>query len=202
MGIYSIDALKNEVENSKYPMKWADFSVDSEIEFIEKNKDKIVAIGEIGLDFKDSDEGERKEQEIVFRKLLELARRIDKPVIVHTRAAEMRAVEILEEIKPRKVVLHCFSGKRHLIERAIKNNWFFSIPCNIVRSEHFQKLVELCPLSQLFTETDAPYLSPYRERLNEPAFVAETIRKIAEIKGLDATEVANNIYSNYQRVFE
>ena len=201
LGIYPIDALRKEIEEFEYPVKFGEFDIDSELKFIEENKGKIAAIGEIGLDFVRSDEGQKKEQELLFRKFIELAKRIDKPIIVHSRKAELRVVEILEELKPKKVVLHCFSGRHHLVKRAIKNGWYLSIPCNIVRSEHFQKVVELCPLSHLFTETDAPLLSPYKERLNEPAFVVETIRKIAEIKQMDALEVANNIYQNYQRVF-
>jgi TatD DNase family protein len=201
MGIFPVDALQRDADEGIYPLKPERFDVDEEIRFIEKNEKKIIAIGEIGMDFKNSDEKEREGQENLFRKLLELAKRIDKPVIVHTRCAELRIVEILEECKTKKVILHCFTGRHHLVKRAVKNGWYFSIPAIIVRSEHFQKVVGLCPLSQLLTETDAPLLSPYKDKMNEPAFVSETIKKIAEIKGMDVIEVANNIYSNYQRVF-
>jgi TatD DNase family protein len=202
LGVYPIDALKREIEEMKYPVRFGDTDVDSEIGFIEENKDRIAAIAEVGLDFLNSDERQKEEQEKVFRRFVELAKRIDKPLVVHSRKAEARVVEILEELKPKKVVLHCFSGRHHLVKQAIKNGWYLSIPCNIVRSEHFQKVVEFCPLAQLFTETDAPLLSPYKDRMNEPAFVAVTIQKIAEIKGMDAIEVANNLYLNYQRIFE
>lgn len=202
LGLYPIDALKREVDEAGYPLKLGKVDVEEEIRFIEAHRKEIVAIGEVGLDFKNSDEAQKREQEDVFRKIIELGKRIDKPIIVHSRAAEARVVELLEECKPKKVVLHCFSGRHHLVKRAIENGWYFSIPTNIVRSEHFQKVVEMCPLSHLFTETDAPYLSPYKDRLNEPAFVIETIRKIAQIKGMDEIEVANNIYNNYQRLFE
>jgi TatD DNase family protein len=201
LGIYPIDALRNEVEEMEYPLKWRGFEVDDELKFIESQKDNIAAVGEIGLDFVDSNEEQKKEQEVVFRRLLELARKIDKPVIVHSRAAELRVVEILEEVGQKKVVMHCFSGRHHLIKRAIKNGWHLSIPCTIVRSEHFQKVVEFSPLSQLLTETDAPLLSPFKGKMNEPAFVAETIKVIAKQKGMDEIEVANAIFQNYQRLF-
>jgi TatD DNase family protein len=201
LGIYPIDALKREVESNEYPLVWKEFDVGEELMFIERHKEKLAAIGEIGLDFTDSDEEKRKEQEIVFRKLLELARRIDKPVIVHSRAAELKAVEILEEVGQKKVVMHCFGGRLHLVKRIIKDGWYFSLPTNIVRSEQLQKIAELCPMSKILTETDAPYLSPFRDRKNEPAFVAETIKVIAKVKGMDEIEVANAIFQNYQQLF-
>lgn len=201
LGIYPMDSLERDARSDKYPIMWQPFDVDDELRFIESNKDKISAIGEIGLDFVDSTEEQKKEQETVFRKLLELAQRIDKPVTVHSRAAELRVVEILEEVSQKRVMLHCFSGRHHLVKRAIKNGWYLSIPCNIVRSQHFQKVVELCPMSQLLTETDAPLLSPYKDKMNEPAFVSVTIKKMAEIKGMDEIEVANAVFQNYQRLF-
>ena len=70
-----------------------------------------------------------------------------------------------------------------------------------MRSQQFQIIAELAPFSQILTETDAPYLSPFKEKRNEPAFIAETIKKIAEIKNITPEETANNIYMNYQRVF-
>lgn len=201
LGIYPIDALRKETESGEFPLKWKDFDVDSEIRFIEAHKESIVAIGEIGLDFSDSGEEERKAQEVVFRKMLELAKRIDKPVIIHSRSAELRVIEILEEAGQKNVVMHCFGGRLHLVKRIIKNGWYFSIPTNIVRSEQLQKIAELSPMSKLLTETDAPYLSPFREKRNEPAFVAESIPVIAKAKGMDGIEVANAVFQNYQRLF-
>jgi TatD DNase family protein len=97
--------------------------------------------------------------------------------------------------------MHCFCGRLHLVKRIIKNGWYFSIPTNVVRSQQLQLIAEHAPLSQLLTETDAPQLSPYKDRRNEPAFVIESVKAIARIKGLDETEVANAIYQNYQRLF-
>jgi TatD DNase family protein len=97
-------------------------------------------------------------------------------------------------------VLHCFSGKKKFIRRATELGYVFSVPTNIKKSQHFQMLVEMVPLSQILTETDAPYLSPVGFP-NEPANVRYTIQKIAEIKEMDAVEVANIIYQNFQRLF-
>ena len=109
---------------------------------------------------------------------------------------------MLESSKLKKVVMHCFTGRKHLVKRIIDNGWSLSIPCVVVKLQQFQDNVKLAPLSQLLTETDCPYLSPYPDiRRNEPAFVIETIKKIAELKKMDQEEVANNIFMNYQKMF-
>jgi TatD DNase family protein len=97
--------------------------------------------------------------------------------------------------------MHCFNGKKKLVERINKNGWHFSIPTNVVKSEQIQNIIKLTDISKLFTETDAPFLSPYPDKKNEPAFVIESIKKIAEIKGLNLIEVQNSIYQNFQRIF-
>ena len=99
------------------------------------------------------------------------------------------------------VDLHCFSGRKHLIKRAAKLGYYFSIPPNIVKAQNFQIIAEIVPLTQLLTETDAPWLSPFPDKVNEPAYVRETIKKIAEIKKLTENEVADQIWKNYQKVF-
>lgn len=193
LGIYPSDA---ERLSSK--------ELEDEIMSIEKNRNRIVAIGEVGLDFHwtKKDETEKIEkQRMVFKKLIKLSEKICKPLIVHSRKAEKECIEILEKSRNRKIVMHCFNGNKKLVEKVINNKWFFSIPANIVRSKQFQMIVEECPINQLLTETDAPYLSPYQGRINEPSFIVETIKKIAEIKNMDETEVINNIFMNYQTVF-
>lgn len=200
LGIYPIDALQKESEIGEFPLKPNVFDLDKELNFIEKNKQNIVAIGEIGLDFKYSNK--KNEQKEVFKKMLNLAEKLNKPVIVHSRSAELECVEILQTTKLKKILLHCFNGKLTLVKKAIDNGWFFSIPTNIVRSQQFQKMTEITPLPQIFTETDAPYLSPFRGTRNESSFIIETIKEIAKIKNLTQEEVANNIYMNYKRVFE
>ncbi len=97
--------------------------------------------------------------------------------------------------------MHCFSARKSIIRRAADNGWSFSIPPVITRLQHFQTLTELVDLKQLLTETDAPYLSPFPGERNEPAFVAETIKKIAEIKRMTEEDVAQNIYMNYTNMF-
>ncbi len=98
--------------------------------------------------------------------------------------------------------LHCFSGKKKLVERGVKLGYTFSIPCSVSRSHQFQEMVRMIPITQLLTETDAPYM-PYdlEHEFSEPAHVAYTVEKIAELKDMTPREVADNLYMNYQRIF-
>ena len=200
LGIYPIDALSKEIEEGDYPLKPNVFDVDEEIKFIEKNKNNIIAIGEVGLDDHHV-KGHLEKQKEVFQKLISLSEKINKPLIVHSRKAEQQAIDLLESSKAKKVVMHCFSGNMKLVKRIEDNGWSFSIPTNIVFSKHFQEIVERVNLSKILTETDAPYLSPFKGKRNEPAYIAESIKKIAEIKKMDIIEVENNIWMNYERMF-
>ncbi len=203
LGIYPPDALDKEnkdMGNISSNANPATIDIDKEIEFIRSNKHKIIGIGEIGLDFSFK-EFDMKLQMDVFVKQLNLAKLLNLPVIVHSRKAEADIIGILEKHNMKKVVLHCFCGKKRLIKVAIEKGWYFSIPTNIVRSSQFQELVEMVPLPQLLTETDAPFLSPYPGMRNEPAFVLESVKKIASIKKIEKEEAANIIFSNYQRLF-
>lgn len=199
MGIYPRDALKKEMESGEFPAKFSDFDIDEEIDFIRKNKNSIIAISEVGLDFVN---GESKEQIEDFGKMIKLAEELRKPIVVHSRKAEQKCIEMLESSINKKIIMHCFSGRKHLVKRAADNGWLLTVPTIVVRSQQFQDIIKNAPLSQLFCETDSPYLSPYKGQWNEPSFVAESYKKIAEIKQMDINEVINNIYMNWQKVFE
>lgn len=214
MGLYPRSALKKEIEDGKYPLKISNFSVDEEIDFIRANKANIVAISEVGLDFVN---GEDREQIVDFEKMIKLSEELNKPIVVHSRKAEEKCIEILESSRLKKIIMHCFSGKKALVKRIADNGWFLTAPTIVVRSQQFQEIVINVPISQLFCETDSPYLSPYKvderehartrafshsTQWNEPAFVIESYNKIAELKQMDIVEVANNIYMNWQKTFE
>jgi TatD DNase family protein len=199
MGIYPRSALKKEAKEADIKLKLDDFDINQEIEFIKSNKENIVAVSEVGLDFVG---GESQEQIEDFQKMIDLAKELDKPIVIHSRKAERKCIEILEKSSLKKIVMHCFSGKKSLVKRIVDNKWFLSIPTSVVRSEQFQSNVRNTPITQLFCETDSPYLSPFREKINEPSFVVESYKKIAELKGMEISEVANNIYMNWQNVFE
>ncbi len=203
LGIYPIDALGLSEGETGLPRQTVAINLEEEFEFIRKNKDKIVGVGEIGMDFH-WDAEHHIQQEENFRKILQFAISIEKPVVIHSRKAEKECIDVLEqEIKNKEilVVMHCFSGNKKLIQRAAALGFYFSIPANIIKLQHFQTLVEMVDLKQLLTETDGPWLGPYSHQKNESAFVIEAIKKIAEIKKLTEKEVADQIWQNYERVF-
>jgi TatD DNase family protein len=201
-GIYPIDALASEIENGEaegFVRDAEEFDLSKELEWIQKNKDKCVAIGECGLDYKFVKK--EKQQKKIFSSVVELAEKISKPVIIHSRKAESDAIEILESTNL-KVVLHCFNGRKYLIKKAVELGFYFSIPPIITRLHHFQLMSEIIPLKQLLTETDAPYLSPKPGERNESANVKITVQEIAKIKSLSPKEVAEQIWENYKKIFK
>jgi len=199
LGIYPIDALEKEIKEEDYTVDNQEFVVDKEIEFIKKNKDKIVAIGEVGMDGKHGKDFDMQSR--VFEKMILLAKELNVPIMVHSRKAELQCIELLEKHSMKKVIMHCFGGRKNLVQRIIDNKWYFSIPCNCVRSTHFQNIIKMCTINKLLTETDAPYLGPNPDGVNEPANVSETLKVIAKIKEFTVEEVENNIFLNWQRLF-
>ena len=176
--------------------------LDGSLKWIEEHKDVCVAIGEIGLDFDNDERKENaEEQKKLFRKMLDLAKKLDKTVVIHSRKAELEAIEILEEMGMKNVVMHCFCGKKSLIKRCVENGWSFSVPPVIKRWNNFQMLVEIVPLGQLLTETDAPYLGPEASVRNEPANVGVTIEEIARIKSVSEDEVSEQVFENAKKLF-
>ena len=140
-------------------------------------------------------------QEKVFIKALRLAKKLDKTVVIHSRKAEARAIEIMEEEGMKKVMMHCFHGKKSLIRKCVELGWFISVPAVITRLEHFKMLVEMVPIEQLVTETDAPYLSPVAGTRNESANVVITIKEIAKIKEMEVGEVSEKLLVNARGLF-
>jgi TatD DNase family protein len=196
LGFYPDDVLQQGIK-----------AVKKEIAFIRKTAKEhpktVLAIGEVGIDLAyGKTEKDLPIMEEALALFVKLSNQLGKPLIVHTRRAELQTIELLEEEKAKKVIFHCFGGKLSLAERIIKNGWFLTIPANINRSEQFQSFVKQFPLSQLLTETDAPFLSPDGQGVrNEPANVKRTIELIAKLKGLTVEETANQIYMNYQKLF-
>ena len=212
LGIYPVEALAEEIKSlgESFDPGWRvePFDVDEEIKFIEHqvkannktNKKLILAIGEIGLD-NFSAKGTLDKQIPTFEKMLLLAKRVDLPVIIHTRNAEKEVIDLLETHQMRKVVLHCFTGPHKLVKKAQDLGYCFSIPSAVVRNPQFQQLVKTVNTSHLLTETDAPYMAIERGKRSEPADVAQSIKTVAEIKGLTEEDMKNVVYMNYQRIF-
>ena len=189
LGVYPIEALK-----------MSDKNLVDELRFIKQNRKLIIGIGEIGLDYKEDTKKHDKQKE-VFQKFINLSKELDMPLTIHSRKAELECIEILEEAKAKKVIMHYFSGKLTLIERIFKNGWFLSIPTAVKHSEHFQKVTEKVPIESLFCETDSPFSHPDKKFPNEPAKVIESYKKIAEIKGISLKEAEKKIEGNFKKLF-
>ncbi len=172
--------------------------VEKSITFIRSHKKDICAIGEVGLD--GTYENMALQQEI-FSKMISLAKELDKPISIHTRKAEELVLKQLTEEKASKAHLHCFMGSRKLVKESVKAGHYFSIPCTIERSTHFQEIAKIVPLNLLLTETDSPYLGAVKGERNEPAKIVECVKKIAEIKGIEVEEMKKILFMNYQRLF-
>lgn len=154
---------------------------------------KVVAIGEIGLDFF-RDRSPREQQELVFRRFLRIAAELQKPVIIHDREAHLRVMTVLREETVRRGVLHCFSGDAAMAAEAATLGFHISIPGTITYpgNQKLRDVVHAVSIDRMLVETDCPYLTPvpHRGGRNEPAFVRLTAEKLAEVKGLTLEDVA------------
>jgi len=167
---------------------------------------RLVAIGEIGLDFH-YDHSPRPEQREAFRRQLRLARDVGLPVVVHTREADTETAAILEEEGAAEIggVIHCFTGGEELARRALAVGFCLSFSGIVAfpRAQIIQKVAREVPADRLLVETDAPFLAPppHRGKRNEPAFVIEVARKVAELRGEEPTQTGALAGRNYARLF-
>ena len=179
--------------------------IDGELRGLARDK-LIVAIGEIGLDFH-YDHSPRDVQREAFRRQLQLARDVKLPVIIHTREADQETAAILEQEEAEEIggVIHCFTGTRELAERALVLGFCISFSGIVAfpRSEVIQEVARTVPRERLLVETDAPFLAPppHRGKRNEPAFVVEVARKVAELRGEPVEDVARAALENFGRAF-
>ena len=200
LGMYPFDAIGIQRDQSYSGSPPSKFNVEDELSFIESNKNKIAAISEIGMD-KSVEHHQIEKQMEIFMKIISLSEKIKKPLIVHSRKAELECIEALETCKHKKIIMHFFSGNLKLVKRIEDNGWLISIPTKIDRLQHFQLIAEQVNINQLLTETDSPYAPPSGKKENQPMFVKKTVKKISEIKKLDEDEVKKNIFMNFQRIF-
>ncbi len=205
LGIYPIDALGLTPDEVGLPHHKGPIDLEKEFAFIKEHLGQVISIGEIGMDFNwASKEETGKKQEEIFRKVIRFAIKVKKPIVIHSRKAEVECLDILEdEIKNNEiqVIHHCFGGRKALMRRGVELGHNFSIPANIKRNTSFKALVKIVPKDRLLTETDAPWQSPFKEKVNEPAYVTEAIQKIAEVKGITIKEAEDVVWDNFCRIF-
>jgi TatD DNase family protein len=185
--------------------KLATPAVYAEIRGWAKEK-RIVAIGEIGLDFY-YDHSPRETQREVFRAQVRLAKEVGLPVIIHTRDADDETATLLEEEGAQETggVIHCFTGTPALAERALALGFFISFSGIVAfpRAENIQQVARTMPLDRLLIETDSPFLAPppHRGKRNEPAFVVEVARKVAALRGTTPEAIGAAALGNFKRLF-
>ncbi len=169
---------------------------------------KIIGVGETGLDYH-YETIDRKYQQESLRTHIEVARRADLPLIIHTRDADKDMINILKEemmYKPFTGMIHCFSSSEQLAKTAVDLGMYISLSGIITfkKSQELRDIVQKLPLSQLLVETDAPYLAPvpYRGKRNEPAMVVETFKQLALIKNIPESELAATLQKNFLALFK
>ncbi len=190
-------------------------------------KDKVQAIGEIGLDFH-YDFSDREDQRYWFRRQIQLANELKMPIVIHSREAEQETMDILkeegafsaeraswfpkrkgsngEELPDCRVLLHCFSGSKELAKQYVKLGATLSVcgPVTFKNNRKTQEVVREIPIEFLLVETDAPYLTPepFRGRKNKSPYVEHTARRVAVLKGISYEEAARITCENAKRFFD
>ena len=202
-GLYPVHAVQAEMEAMDDPYRFDVPAISGEeaVAWVADHLDECFAVGEIGLDRYWVPQSLWARQEALFRQLVSLAMAADKAIIIHTRKAEKRALEILVEMGAPRVNWHCFSSKVKLGRRIAAAGHYLSIPANVRKADNFRRLLETLPREQVLLETDCPYLSPVRGELNEPANVAGTADYAAELWGCSRAAVDAQLTENFTRLF-
>ncbi|MEH6989969.1 MULTISPECIES: TatD family hydrolase [Bacillales] len=167
---------------------------------------KVVALGEMGLDYY-WDKSPKDIQQEVFRKQIRLAKKVKLPIVIHNRDATADIVEILKEEGAGEVggIMHCFSGSPEIAQECVDMNFYISLggPVTFKNAKKPKEVADVIPLEKLLIETDCPYLTPHphRGKRNEPSYVKLVAEQIAEIKGLSTEEVAQATTENAKKLF-
>ena len=221
---YSLDGSKKAMELSKkYDFIYATCGISpndipqsedelwimlNQIEELAIKNDKVLAIGEIGLDYYwEKDENIRSLQRKAFTEQINLGNKLDLPIVIHTRDAIMDTLTILKENNVRnKGVFHCCPLNRELIKEALKLDFYISFagPITFKNSKNANEIIELVPNDKMLIETDSPYLSPepFRGKRNDPRNVKFIAKKIAEVKNMELKDIAKITYENAKKVYK
>jgi TatD DNase family protein len=185
-----------------YPTILDPAQAENMIAFIRRERSRLVAIGEVGLDFWIVKEDAGKEiQADIFKRFIALSQELDLPLNVHSRSAGRHAVALLLECGAARVQMHAFDGKASAALPAVEAGYFFSIPPSVVRSRQKQKLVKSLPLSCILLETDSPVLGSDPKERNEPAHVTTSLKAVAEFKNVTVEQVINAVAENTKRLY-
>jgi TatD DNase family protein len=165
-------------------------------------KNAVVAIGEIGLDYKYETIWEK--QLMVFDKMLRLAEKIDLPAIIHSRGTTAQIVDMLPSYNLKHVLLHWFSHPMSALYKAVENGYFITEGPPATYSSGIRDVVKKVPLTNLLTETDGPvtyYKPPFNGKLTRPAFIGKVVEAVAKVKNMTVVDVADQIAKNFETFF-
>ena len=182
-----------------------DISADDIVKNVREN-DKIIGVGETGLDFFYNN-SEKKKKIISFENHIQASITLNVPIIIHSRNAEDETINILNNFKSSnlKILMHCFTGSKNLAIKLFELNAYFSASGIITfkNSADLQETFKTIPLNRLLIETDSPFLAPepMRGKKNEPSFVRFTLKKLSELKSIDTQELDKITTDNFNRLF-
>lgn len=167
---------------------------------------KVVAIGEVGLDFYRNLSPQDIQQKFIVQ-FFDMAKQANLPLVLHIRDAYQEMIELLKiHFKPPiRAVSHCFSGTRDVMEQLLDLGLYISFagPVTYKKNDSLREAARACPLDRILIETDAPFLAPqdHRGKRNEPAFMVETARRIADLKGISIKELSDAVSKNSETLF-
>jgi TatD DNase family protein len=166
------------------------------------SKNAVVAIGEIGLDYKYETIWEK--QLMVFDRMLRLAEKLDLPAIIHSRGTTAQIVDMLPSYNLERVLLHWFSHPMSALYKAVDHGYFITEGPPVAYSNGIRHVVKQVPLTNLLTETDGPVTyrkSPYNGKLTKPSFIRTVVESVAEVKNMAVVDVADQIAENFESFF-
>ena len=203
--IYSICGISpNDIPQTEQEL-WK--SLDEITKLVQNNKSKkLVAIGEIGLDYYWNKEN-KELQEQAFIKQIELANKLELPIVIHSRDASVDTINIIEENKVNKAgIFHCCQQNQEMIKNALRLGYYISLagPVTFKNAKNSADIIQMIPMDKLLIETDSPYLAPEpnRGKRNDCRNVKYVAQRIADVKGITLEEVAKVTYENAMRIFE
>ena len=169
----------------------------------QRQKNAVVAIGEIGLDYKYETIWEK--QLMVFDSMLRLAEKLDLPAIIHSRGTTAQIVDMLPSYNLKRVLLHWFSHPMSALYKAIDNGYFITEGPPAAYSNGIRQVVKKIPLASFLTETDGPVTyrkAPYNGQMTKPSFIKTVVEAVAEVKNMAVVDVADQIVQNFERFFQ
>ena len=192
-----------------HPVEAIDFTEEKYemIKNIALTNDKVIAIGEIGLDYH-WDKSPKDIQKEVFRRQIQLAKEVNKPIVIHTRDAMEDTIKILQEEKASEVggIMHSFSGSVESMKIMLKEDFYISLggPVTFKNAKTPKEVAKACPLDKLLIETDCPYLTPtpYRGKRNEPAYVHYVAQEIADLREMTYKQLTKQTFNNACKLFK